>query len=779
MPHGPDGRKRIERPLITEAPSSSQTSQRRTFTPLPSLGLEARTNLEREGHPRLVRQVAEFAGTTLSGSDISEQGTTNALGLEVEEQATRSLSPSQHVERGRLTEHDLSSVEANISARERESRVTLKEEIRTLKEEEGELTSAFLSSFSDLDATARDQFMKQMHKTHDHWVHITQFESWQQDRSHNEDECDRAIRQRTALIANLYKNMWSGIGIQPETDTQSEASMTPKGLSTPAGEVLASDQKQSDVKEEAQVWVNIGSDEDIKEIASYELQRAISEGNLDKEAEFLFGGIKELVEKKKRTEAEDKSLIAEWRNLETTGSEEIREIMVSTIEKVSESFDDGDFDEGAQVWVGSGFAEEYLTAQETPQSSRSDQASHVYASQDHPPSLTHYPDSQEVTFSPDSAKQSVLNFGREIFQRRIFDSGEIYRKYLRWSQPKLKLTEDEKKDYLQQIMQSSINNEKEVDSYPQIKELHHLKTHEFLTDAPQGKHPTRDKDVVFYRARARAESKQKEPQSRLSLQLNPLRAAKVFDYISSELVSKHSDVTAARLTGPSDIHKRTESIIIYLKERNEQTAYEIAQQLNEKFGDTSFCSGAPVGMYEMFSGIGYAEKSDSSPKSHGEIMAEAIASAMESSSDYVKHLEQQNKSITKQKLQKYFEEQFLAALKEKGINPEMPYKSANGSGSAEEYLTAQETPQSSRSDQALHVYASQDHPPSLTHYRDDVQIGSDDEVKNLMLLGIIPNDGEDGEKFLKEWRASEETANKETREEMEKYIEKVREVQQE
>ena len=40
-----------------------------------------------------------------------------------------------------------------------------------------------------------------------------------------------------------------------------------------------------------------------------------------------------------------------------------------------------------------------------------------------------------------------------------------------------------------------------------------------------------------------------------------------------------------------------------------------------------------------------------------------------------------------------------------------------GSGSAEEDLTAEVPPQSSCSDQASHVYASQDHPPSLTHYQ--------------------------------------------------------------
>src|SRR5260370_14836471 len=209
--------------------------------------------------------------------------------------------------------------------------------------------------------------------------------------------------------------------------------------------------------------------------------------------------------------------------------------------------------------------------------------------------------------------------------------------YSRLSHPKQKLTEDKKNDYLQQIKQSSINNEKEVDSYPQIKESPHLETDKFLDSSPQGKHPTTGKDVVFYCARARDESKQKEPQSRLSLQLNPLRAAEVFGYILSDLVSKHSDVTSARLTGPSDIHKRKESIVIFLKERNEQTAHEIAQHLNEKFDDTSFCSGALVGMFEMFSGIGYAEKSDSSPKSHGEIMTDAIASAMKSYSVYVEH----------------------------------------------------------------------------------------------------------------------------------------------
>jgi hypothetical protein len=44
------------------------------------------------------------------------------------------------------------------------------------------------------------------------------------------------------------------------------------------------------------------------------------------------------------------------------------------------------------------------------------------------------------------------------------------------------------------------------------------------------------------------------------------------------------------------------------------------------------------------------------------------------------------------------------------------YTKIEGSGSAVEDLTAQETPQSSCSDQALHVYTSQDHPPSLTHY---------------------------------------------------------------
>jgi hypothetical protein len=52
--------------------------------------------------------------------------------------------------------------------------------------------------------------------------------------------------------------------------------------------------------------------------------------------------------------------------------------------------------------LGSGSPGEDLTAQETPQSSRSDQASPAYASQDHPPCLTHYPTLNDWTSNQDS-----------------------------------------------------------------------------------------------------------------------------------------------------------------------------------------------------------------------------------------------------------------------------------------------------------------------------------------------------------------------------------------
>jgi HopA1 effector protein family len=233
---------------------------------------------------------------------------------------------------------------------------------------------------------------------------------------------------------------------------------------------------------------------------------------------------------------------------------------------------------------------------------------------------------RDVTVSSGPAERSIDELAQKMFETGVKDENEIYEIYRKHPYPEQELTKHEKNQYFQELSDISYKYNKSVDSYPQELSDSKMTTHKFLDRFPPGKIPEED-GYTFYHASARDVFKKKSiSRARLSVRLRPLRATEVFDYVSG-LVASHPDIISAKLAGPSIIHSRTDSMIIYLKSVNLDDAQKIADDLKKKFNDGSyFRSGAPAGMCILREGIGYSSDFDTQ-KSHGQMIAEVLATA--------------------------------------------------------------------------------------------------------------------------------------------------------
>jgi hypothetical protein len=298
---------------------------------------------------------------------------------------------------------------------------------------------------------------------------------------------------------------------------------------------------------------------------------------------------------------------------------------------------------------------------------------------------------QEVLRAPTS-KESVEYLAARVWEmNKQITPGDIkhFCQYMYEPYPQLALSQDQYKPYLLAIAKFSQTCQDTMDIYKQgnaykiwhIGPLHvpiknrdyHKPIHSLfqkkldtnLNDYINGFYHFHKKNTKYKKSSSRISfhkknTKYKKSSSRISLRLNPQYAIDVAQYVIADLIAKEPDVHHAKITGPDSINTRTDSLIIYINNRDENVAQHIANKLTSNFPSDYFLPGIPTAMKELAKGIGYAHGDG---QSHSRLIANMLYEALNS-----------YRSTGGTDWRTFIEKTLPNTMRKYGFNPGEPYK---------------------------------------------------------------------------------------------------------